>query len=140
MTTKPIQIETIVHAPLKKAWEVWNAPEHITNWYFAADTWHCPKATNNLKEGGKFTYRMEAKDGSMGFDFSGTYEKIDVNSGYSCVLDDGRRVGVAFADLGDRKTIITETFEPEQINSPEMQQSGWQAILNNFKRYCESVR
>jgi uncharacterized protein YndB with AHSA1/START domain len=131
-----IEIEVFVEIPIEKAWEFFTLPEHITGWNFAAPEWHCPSAVNNLETGGKFSWRMEAKDGSMGFDFCGTYENIKLHQAIYSKLDDGRKVVVDFHQTGDG-TKITETFDLEDINSAEMQRQGWQAILNNYKVYAE---
>lgn len=136
-STPPITIETTVNAPLEKVWQCWNAPEHLTKWAFAADSWHCPWAENDLKVGGKFTTRMEAKDGSMGFDFSGIYDEVQENELISYSLADGRRVKIIFIAHGNETKVI-ETFDPENENPIEMQRGGWQAILDNFKKYTEA--
>lgn len=133
-----ITVETTVKAPVEKAWEVWTSPKHITQWNAASDDWHSPKAENDLQPGGKFVYRMEAKDGSFGFDFGGVYDEVKPNERIAYTLGDGRMVEVTFTGNGDETTVV-ETFEAEATNSIEMQQGGWQAILNNFKNYAESV-
>lgn len=133
-----ITVETTVKAPVAKAWEVWTSPEHITRWNAASDEWHSPKAENDLQPGGKFVYRMEAKDGSFGFDFGGVYDEVKPNERIAYTLGDGRMVEVTFTGNGEETTVV-ETFEAEGTNSIEMQQGGWQAILNNFKKYAESV-
>ncbi len=140
MTTpaSPITVETSVHAPIEKVWECWTKPEHITKWNAASDDWHTPKAENDLREGGKFTSRMEAKDGSVGFDFGGTYTTVVEHEQIDYTMDDGRTVSVAFDGHGDH-THITEVFDPEAENAPEMQREGWQSIMNNFKKYVESL-
>ncbi len=111
--------------------------EHIIHWNNASDDWHTPKAENDLREGGTFTSRMEAKDGSMGFDFGGTYTKVVLNKTIEYAMSDGRKVSIVFDSRGGH-THITETFDPESENSREMQQQGWQAIIDNFKKYAES--
>jgi len=133
---KPIRIETIVQAPIDKVWEFWTKPEHIMNWNNASDDWHTPKAENDLQTGGRFSSTMAAKDGSFSFDFNGTYTDVRTNRLIAYVLEDGRNVSVEFADNGD-SVAISETFDPEDQNPVEMQQGGWQAILDNFKRYVE---
>ena len=138
METKTITIETIVKAPLDKVWELWTAPEHVTKWNNASDDWHTPHAENDLRVGGRFAVRMEARDGSMGFDFGGVYSDVKVNKQISYAMDDGRKVKVVFSENGD-ETTVTETFEAESENSPELQRDGWQAILDNFKKYAESI-
>lgn len=132
-----ITIETTVQVSVEDAWFYWTEPEHITKWSAASDEWHAPKAENDLRAGGKFITRMEAKDGSFGFDFGGIYDEVNMHRLISYTLDDGRKVTITFADQGN-KTKITEVFEAEAENSIEMQRDGWQAILDNFKRYSES--
>ncbi|MBC3539824.1 SRPBCC family protein [Rufibacter sediminis] len=138
-TPKPeITVKTTVATPLEKTWFLWITPEHITQWNSATPEWHTPNATNDLRVGGSFSYRMEARDGSFGFDFGGTYDQVKPHEMISYTLEDGRRVEVTFKDqAGD--TEVTEVFEAEETNPIEMQQAGWQAILDNFKRYAESV-
>ena len=134
--SSPITVETSVHAPVEKAWHCWTDPGCITQWNAASDDWHSPSATNDLREGGKFTARMEAKDGSVGFDFGGTYTKVVENEQIDYTMDDGRTVSVSFDGHGDH-THIVETFDAESENSPEMQKQGWQAILDNYKKHAE---
>ncbi|UWX55342.1 SRPBCC family protein [Maribacter litopenaei] len=134
---KTIEISTVVDSSIEKAWTYWTKPEHIQNWNFASPDWHCPKAESELKEGGRFSSRMEAKDGSMGFDFGGHYTKIVPNSTLEYTLDDGREVSIKFSE-NNGKTKIVETFEPENQNPLDLQRQGWHAILNNFKNYVES--
>ncbi len=135
--TKTITVETVVCNPVEKVWAHWNEPAHITKWYFASDDWHAPKAESNLHVNGKFSIRMEAKDGSFGFDLGGIYSKIELNKSIEFVLEDGRKVWIQFFSNGN-ETTVTEIFEPENENTIELQQGGWQAILNNFKKYSES--
>ncbi len=130
-----ITIETVVNAPVEKAWEYYTKPEHITKWNFASDDWHCPRAENDLRSGGSFSSRMEAKDGSMGFDFSGTYDEVIPNQKISYLFGD-RTAAVTFAREGDG-TKIAVTFDPETENPIELQRAGWQAILESFKRHVE---
>jgi len=132
-----ITVWTIVNAPIRIVWKNWTAPEDIIKWNNASEDWHTPRAENDLRVGGKFNYRMEAKDGSMGFDFWGIYDKVVINSQIDYTLDDGRKVKVIFGDLGG-KTEVVETFAAETENSVEMQRVGWQAILDNFKKYTET--
>lgn len=132
-----ITIEATVHAPVQKVWQYWSAPEHITKWNNASPDWHSPRSENDLRVGGKFSTRMEAKDGSMGFDFGGVYDDVIPNELIEFTLGDGRKVVVSFADRGD-DTDIVETFEAEETNPVEMQREGWQAILDNFKKYTET--
>jgi uncharacterized protein YndB with AHSA1/START domain len=132
----PITVQTTVRAPVAKVWECWTLPEHVMQWNNAADTWHTPSATNDLRAGGSFVYRMEARDGSFGFDFGGTYDEVISNQVIRYTLGDGRKVSVRFEGKGE-ETKVEEVFEPEGMNPPEMQKTGWQAILDNFKRYTE---
>ena len=131
-----ITVHIEIHAPLDKVWEYWTLPEHIVHWNFASDDWHCPEAKNDLISGGTFTYRMEAKDGSMGFDFEGTYTEIEERKFIAYKMSDGRKVMINFEIQGDRVT-LSEAFEAEGSNSDELQRLGWQAILVNFKTYVE---
>jgi uncharacterized protein YndB with AHSA1/START domain len=135
-TVKPITVEAVINAPVEKVWKYWNSPEHITKWCSASDDWHAPFAENDPRTGGRFKTRMEAKDGSMGFDFEGVYSNVEPNNVMQYEMGDGRRVKVVFSDL-DGTTKVTEIFEPESNNPIEMQQGGWQAILDSFKKYTE---
>lgn len=132
-----ITVEATIDAPITKAWECWTGPEHIVHWNFASDDWCCPRAQNDVRVGGRFNGRMEARDGSAGFDFTGTYTAVEPERRLTYVMDDGREASVEFIaqDGGCR---IRETFEAEEENSLEMQQTGWQAILDSFKKYVES--
>ena len=134
---KTITVETKVNSGIDKIWEFWTKPEHIVNWNFAIPEWHCPKAKNDLEVGKSFSYRMEAKDGSMGFDYEGTYIQIEPNTVIEYVLGDGRKVSIDFEKKADSVSIV-ETFEVEDTNTLEQQRQGWQAILNNFKKYVEA--
>jgi uncharacterized protein YndB with AHSA1/START domain len=133
--TSPITIETIINEPLAKVWDYWTQPKHICNWCFADESWHAPKAENDLKVGGKFLTRMEAKDQSFGFDFEGVYTRLEQHHLIEYILADQRKVLTQFKEEGDLTRVI-ETFDAESENSLEMQKAGWQAILNNFKKYC----
>ncbi len=135
---KKIKVETIVKNDIGKVWKFWNDPAHITQWAFASDDWECPHASNDLREGGKFLTRMRAKDGSASFDFTGTYTHVIPNKKIEYQTDDGRAVSVTFEQAGGDGVKIIEEFEMENINSEEMQRGGWQAILNNFKKYVEA--
>ncbi|WP_433945208.1 SRPBCC family protein [Paenibacillus sp. SN-8-1] len=138
-TNKPIiTIETTVHSPIEKVWEYWTEPQHIKKWNNASDDWHVPTAENDLRVGGTFLTRMEAKDGSFGFDFSGVYDDVRINEYISYTIGDGRKVTITFSSQGNDTKVI-ETFEAETTNPTEMQQAGWQAILDNFKKYSESL-
>jgi uncharacterized protein YndB with AHSA1/START domain len=132
-----ITVESTVNAPIEKVWDYWTKPEHITQWNNASIDWFTPKAENDLRVGGNFVYRMEAKDGSFGFDFGGVYDSVDINKFLEYTIGDGRKVEITFDADGD-KTKVTESFEAESMNSPELQKQGWQAILDNFKRYTEA--
>lgn len=136
-TIDKITLTTIVNSDIDTVWKTWTEPEHIKNWNNASPDWHTPKAENDLRKGGKFSSRMEAKDGSMGFDFGGTYDEVVPNKQIKYTLDDGRKVNITFAKT-DEGVSIKETFEPESQNSVDMQRQGWQAILDNFKKYIES--
>ena len=137
--TQPITVQTIVNAPITKVWESWGEPKHITKWCAASEDWHAPKAENDLRTGGKFSTTMAAKDGSFSFDFGGTYSNVKTNALIEYTIEDGRSVKIMFEDLGG-KTRVTETFDPEGQNPIEMQRSGWQAILDNFKKYTETLK
>jgi len=132
-----ITVETTVKAPVEKVWDFWSAPEHITKWNTASDDWHTPSAVNDLRTGGRFSARMEAKDGSFGFDFGGIYDTVQQHQLIEYTMGDGRKVSVRFDSKGS-ETHITETFEAEGTNPIEMQRGGWQAILDNFKKYTET--
>lgn len=134
-TTVTVEVE--VAAPVQKAWRHWTQPEHIVQWNNASDDWHTPHAENDLRTGGAFLSRMAARDGSMSFDFSGTYDMVTEHRHIEYTIADGRRVWVTFTASGD-KTIVTETFETENMNPVEMQRAGWQAILDNFKKHVET--
>jgi uncharacterized protein YndB with AHSA1/START domain len=131
-----VMVETTIQTPVERVWKYWTEPEHIIKWNNASDDWHTPIAENDLRVGGKFLSRMEAKDGSFGFDFTGVYEAVRINEGISYILEDGRKVNITFISQGNETKII-EAFDPETENSIELQKEGWQAILDNFKRYAE---
>lgn len=137
-TTKTaITVETTVQAPVAKVWEYWNQPEHIKKWAFASDDWHVPASENDLRTGGKFSTTMAAKDGSFSFDFGGVYTQVKEHKLIEYTLGDERKVSILFSSIGEA-TKIVETFEAEDTHSVEMQQSGWQSILDNFKKYTEA--
>jgi uncharacterized protein YndB with AHSA1/START domain len=138
-TFKKITVETTIQAPVNKVWEYWTEPAHITKWNNASDDWHTPIAENDLQVGGKFLTRMEAKDGSFGFDFSGVYDDVRLNEGISYTLGDGRQVTITFVSQGNETNVI-EAFDAENTNPIEMQKAGWQAILDNFKKYVENSK
>lgn len=133
-----ITVETLVKAPIEKVWESWTKPAHITQWCQASNEWHAPYAENDLRVGGRFKTTMAAKDGSVSFDFEGVYVAVQEHKWIEYTIMDGRNVKIAF--LAQRDAIkITETFEAENIHPIEMQKGGWQAILDNFKKYTESL-
>lgn len=132
-----ITIETTVNAQVEKVWENWTDPIHIVNWNNASEDWHTTRAENDLKPGGKFLSRMEAKDGSFGFDFGGTYDKVRPNELIEYTMGDGRKVQITFHGNGN-ETKIEETFDAENTHPVEMQRNGWQSILDNFKKYTEA--
>jgi uncharacterized protein YndB with AHSA1/START domain len=133
----PITIETIINAPLKKVWNYWSDPQHITQWCHASDDWHAPVAENDLQTGGRFKTVMAARDGSFSFDFEGMYSRVNLFESIDYDMSDGRHVHIRFSPLGET-TRVVEVFDPETMHSREMQQSGWQAILDNFKKYVEA--
>jgi uncharacterized protein YndB with AHSA1/START domain len=137
MQGKTITVETLVKAPIAKVWELWTEPVHIVNWAFASDDWEAPHAENDTREKGRFKTVMASKDKSSSFDFAGTYTAVAEKQLIEYDIDDGRHVKVEFEDTPDGVK-ITETFEPEHENSEQMQKKGWQAILDNFKKYAES--
>lgn len=132
-----ITVSINVKADLQKVWDYWTQPLHIINWNFASEEWCCPHAVNDLKAGGNFSWRMEAKDGSMGFDFTGTYDSIIDQELITYSMTDGRKVDITFKENEEGVT-VSEAFEAEGTNSDEMQRAGWQAILGNFKKYVEA--
>lgn len=135
---KKITVQAAVNAQVEKVWNVWTMPEHITKWNSASPDWHTPRAESDLRTGGKFKSCMEARDGSMGFDFEGVYDEIKTHEKIVYSMPDGRVVEVTFT-FNSNGTLVTETFDPETENPVEMQQEGWQAILDNFKKYAEAL-
>jgi uncharacterized protein YndB with AHSA1/START domain len=133
---KTITVENNVKAPVEKVWDFWSSPEHIKQWNTPSPDWHTTRAENDLRVGGRFSSRMEAKDGSVGFDFSGVYDTVKKHELIEYTLDDNRKVVVKFTANGN-ETYVVVTFEAEDINPVEMQQGGWQAILDSFKKYAE---
>lgn len=131
-----ITVQVTIQATVEKVWNFWTDPKHIIHWNFASDDWHTPYAESDFRVGGKFSSRMEAKDGSFGFDFWGNFTKIVPYKYIETLLGDNRKVQVSFIEK-NTETLLTETFEAEQENSAELQQAGWQAILENFKKYVE---
>lgn len=138
MEKTKITISTTINASLEKVWEYLNTPEHIVQWNAASSDWHTTKAENDLQVGGKLFSRMEAKDGGFGFDFIGIYDEISPFNTIRYHLEDGRNVAINFS-YDNGFTSITETFEAEGTNPIELQRSGWQAILDNFKNYVEKL-
>lgn len=132
-----ITVENTINAPLQKVWEYWTKPEHIVKWCYASDDWHTPRAENDLRVGGSFSSRMEAKDGSFGFDFGGIYDEVKDNEYIEYTIGDGRKVRISFSG-SEESTKVIESFEAEDTHPVEMQKGGWQAILDNFKKYTEN--
>ncbi len=132
-----ITVETAVKAKLNKVWEAWNSPVDIKQWNAAQDDWHTTQSSVDLREGGKFRSRMEAKDGSEGFDFEGTYTRIQISKTIEYRMSDGREVKVEFVERPG-EVLVKETFDTETENSPELQRTGWQAILESFRRHVEA--
>src|SRR5512139_2347425 len=126
-----ITIESTVAAPIEDVWRAWTTPDYITQWNAASSDWHCPAAELDLRSGGQFSYRMEAKDGSMGFDFAGTFTRVIPMELIEYSLGDERSVAVEFV-ASDRAVTIRETFDAESSHAAEQQRQGWQAILDNF--------
>lgn len=139
MNTSKITIDSTISATPEKVWNCWTQPNHITQWNFATDDWCCPNAENDLTAGGKYKARMEAKDGSFGFDFEAVYDEIVEHKKIVYTIADGRKVTTTFVQLGG-STKISTVFESEPENPIEMQRNGWQAILNNFKKYVEGIK
>ena len=132
-----ITVQGTVKAPVANVWKRWTTPEHIIQWNSPSDDWHTPRAENDLRVGGKFLSRMEAKDGSFGFDFAGVYDEVVTNQRIAYTMEDGRKVEIDFTEQGDETHVVT-VFDAENENPIEMQRDGWQAILDNFKKYAES--
>lgn len=132
-----ITIEATVNAPVEKVWKYWGEPKHITRWAFASEDWHAPSSENDLRTGGKFSTTMAAKDGSFSFEFGGVYDKVEQHKTINYTIGDGRKVQNSFSGTGN-ETKIVQSFEAEEQNSIDMQRGGWQAILNNFKKYVEN--
>eukprot|EP01025_Chloroclados_australasicus_P019994 TRINITY_DN21003_c0_g1_i1.p1 TRINITY_DN21003_c0_g1~~TRINITY_DN21003_c0_g1_i1.p1 ORF type:complete len:155 (-),score=15.40 TRINITY_DN21003_c0_g1_i1:202-666(-) len=135
--SKWIEVETVVKAPIHRVWSAWTTADDVMQWNFASDDWCCPKASCELKVGGTFCYRMEAKDQSAGFDFEGKFNSVEQYRLLEYKITDGRKVRVEFAE-DDAGTKVKEGFDAETEHSVELQQSGWQSILNNFKTFVEA--
>ncbi|MCK9410610.1 MAG: SRPBCC family protein [Bacteroidetes bacterium] len=133
-----ITIETTVNASIEKVWKMWNAPEHITKWATGSPDWHTPYAENDLRVGGKFLSRMSAKDDSASFDFIGTYDDVQKHKIIAYTMEDGRTAKIVFTASGKNVKIV-ETFEAETENTLELQRTGWQMILDNFKKHVETT-
>lgn len=133
-----ITVNALVNASLETVWDSWTNPKHIVNWNFASDDWHAPAAKNDLSIGGAFAYTMAAKDGSFSFDFTGKFTEITPNKSISYLLDDDRKVDITF-ELFEGQVMVIESFEAETQNPEDLQKTGWQAILDNFKKYTESL-
>ena len=134
MENKQIRVEAIIAAGKQKVWDYWTMPDHITKWNFASDDWQCPRAENDLKQGGKYAARMEAKDGSFGFDFEAVYDEVVDHERLAYTMGDGRKATTTFLEQNGA-TRVSTTFDAENQNDAEMQRAGWQAILDNFKKY-----
>jgi uncharacterized protein YndB with AHSA1/START domain len=132
-----ITITTQVRTSAAQVWKCFTDAVHIKAWNFADPSWHCPAAVNDLNVGGSFCYTMAARDGSMSFDFKGTYTLVDPEKRIEYDIEDGRKVIISF-EATPEHVIITESFEPENMNPVELQQQGWQQILNNFAQYAEA--
>ena len=132
-----ITVERLVNAPLDRVWEAWNTPADIERWNTAQDDWHTTRSAVDLREGGEFSSRMEAKDGSVGFDFEGTYTRVVPGRSLAYRMSDGREVEVEFVE-GPGGVTVRETFDAETENAPELQRQGWQAILDSFGRHVEA--
>ncbi len=133
-----IQVEVNINSDIDKVCKAWITPDDINKWNAASEDWHNPKSRIELKPGGTFSFRMESKDGSMGFDFEGTYTKVIDKNLIEYIMADGREVSVQFIQVNNSVKVI-ETFDAETINDAELQRHGWQCILNNFKRHVESI-
>lgn len=134
-----LTVACTVNAPITTVWECWTNPAHITQWCTASPDWHTPRAENDLRVGGRFVTRMEAKDGSMGFDFGGTYDAVRTNEYIEYTMDDSRKAKINFMAEGSSVKVV-ESFEAENTNPLDMQQFGWQAILDNFKKHTEGSK
>lgn len=132
-----ITVKSQIKAPVQKVWRLWTQPEHIKKWNNASDDWHTTKVDNDLRKSGKFSYRMESKDGQMGFDFEGTYNEVKKYEKISYSIADGRKVVITFKE-NSRTTLLEENFQTEKHHPEDQQRQGWQAILDNFKNYVEA--
>lgn len=137
MTSQKISVETTIDAPVERVWKAYTTPGDITRWNFASDDWCCPNVEADLKVGGAYRARMEAKDGSFGFDFEAVYDEVEPYKAITLAMSDGRKARTTFEPTGSG-TKVTTVFDAEEENSVEMQRGGWQAILNNFRTYIEA--
>lgn len=137
MTQEQITVEVMADGPVETVWKAYTSPDHVTRWNFASDDWHCPSAKGDLREGGRFSSRMEAKDGSMGFDFAGTYTRIVMHERIDYVFGD-RSASVTFLPDSE-KVRVSVSFVPETVFPPEQQRAGWQAILDNFAKHVATL-
>ena len=133
-----IEIDVVVKSDINTVWNCWSKPEHVIHWNFASSDWCCPKAESNFNEGGQFSYRMESRDGIMGFDFMGTFTNIEPKKNIQFKLDDGRMVQVHFSEI-NIGVLVQEIFEAENIHSVQEQKDGWKSILENFKSHVETL-
>lgn len=137
MESKKITVQVTVNANSKKVWDYYTNPTHVVKWNFADPSWHCPSVENDMKIGGTYKARMEAKDSSFGFDFEAVYKELEIGKSFTYAFGD-REATVEFVDVNDNQTNVIVTFDPENENPIEMQKGGWQSILNNFKNYVEA--
>ena len=133
-----LTVKTKISAPIELVWSFYTEPKHVEKWNSASDDWHTPKAVSKFVVDGTFKYRMEAKDGSLGFDFEGKYTKIEAPQEIGYTMSDGRKVLINFSPTTESRILVVQTFEAENLNPLELQKQGWQAILDNFKKYCEA--
>ena len=133
-----ITVKTTIHSSIEQVWAAWTSPEHITKWTFASDDWHAPYAEIDLKVGGRFKTTMAAKDESFSFDFSGTFTEVEPMKKIAYTLDDDRKVVIEF-NVNSEEVTVVESFDPESVNSGALQETGWQMILNNFKKHVDSL-
>lgn len=136
MSIDKVTVTAKINADIEKVWNAWTDPQHIVNWNFASEDWCCPKVENDLRPGGRYVARMEARDGSFGFDFAAIYDEIELHKKITYTMEDGRIATTVFTDKGG-SVEVTTIFDAESSNPVEMQREGWQAILNNFKKYAE---
>jgi uncharacterized protein YndB with AHSA1/START domain len=138
MSYQLITLQITLAASLESAWRHWTEPAHVMQWNFADPSWHCPAASNDLRVGGRFNYRMAARDGSFAFDFEGMYDAVEPLARIAYHMPDGRSVRIQFEQTAEQQLLVTQTFDAETENPLEMQRAGWQAIMDNYKRLVES--